>query len=207
MSVKQRLSHFCYGVALLALLFTVTACSPVATPPKYYYNLTATTPVMRSVNPSSHVLLVTPSSVESPYKSNKIAYTEQTSPYQISYFGEHYWASTPDKLLTPNITNAMVNTGHFRAVANPPYGGTADYRLDTDLVTLVQQFNGTNSQVTLSLRAVIVNAQNDQILRSQRFTVTKASSANNPQAGVIAANQALAEILSQLQVWVVGQTH
>lgn len=204
--MKQRLLHLCLYLTLSAVLLTLTACSPVATPPKYYYNLTATTPVMHTVNPTAHVLLVTPSSVESPYNTNKIAYTEQTSPYQISYFGEHYWASTPDKLLTPNITNAMINTDHFKAVANPPYGGTADYRVDTDLVTLVQQFNGTSSQVTLSLRAVIVNAQNDQILRSQRFTVTKAASVNNPQAGVIAANQALAEILSQLQVWVVGQT-
>ncbi len=197
-----------YRYIILSLGFfcvMLSACSPVAVPPKQYYNLSATLP-MQSQTSAQRVLLVTPTSAESPYKGNKIAYTEQEQPYQIHTFAENYWASAPAKLVTPNVTNAMISSGHFKAVANPPYGGSADYRLDTDLLTLVQQFNGNTSQVVFSLHAVLVNAQSNQILHSKNFTVTQTASANNPQAGVVAANQALTSVLQQLQTWVVNST-
>lgn len=204
--MKQQLSRLSQCVVLLTLVLTLTACSPVATPPRNLYNLSVTIPPKTATNASQRVLLVTPTSAESPYKTNKMAYTTVGQPYQVNYFAEHFWAGAPSKLILPNISNAMIATGHFKAVVNPPYGGTANYRLDTDLLMLVQQFNSQGSQVTLSLHAVVANAQSDQIIRSQNFTVTQAASANNPQAGVIAANQALATLLPQLQAWVVSQT-
>lgn len=188
------------------MLVLLTACSPVKVPPKHYYNLTTAAPLQSKTASGHSILLVTPTSAESPYRSNRMAYTKQEQPYQVSYFGENFWAGAPAKLIAPNIATAMINTGHFKAVATPPYGGAADYRLDTDLLSLVQQFNGDSSQTTLSLHAVLVSAQSNLILSSQDFTVTKPATANNPQAGVVAANQALADAMQQLQAWVVKQT-
>ena len=192
------------SLLLLMLLFS-TACSPVTLPPKHYYNLEANLGQAKQNTASQLVILVTPTGAEAPYRSNKMAYSKSESPYQISYFAENYWASPPARLISPNVTRAMNASGYFKAVANPPYGGMATYRLDTDLLTLRQQFNGNTSSVTLSLQAVLVNAESNQVLRSRLFTVTQAAVANNPEAGAIAANQALSNVMQQLQSWVIGK--
>lgn len=190
---------------VILALFLLTACSPVTLPPKHYYNLQADVGQAKQNPTSQLVLLVTPTGAEAPYRSNKMAYSQSESPYQISYFTENFWASPPARLISPNVTRTMQASGYFKAVANPPYGGMATYRLDTDLLTLLQQFNGNTSSVTLSLQAVLVNAQSNQVLRSRQFTVTQAAVANNPQAGAIAANQALSNIMQQLRSWVIGK--
>lgn len=192
------------ALVILALLL-LTACSPVTLPPKHYYNLMTDVGQAKQKASSQFVLLVTPTGAEAPYRSNKMAYSESDSPYQISYFAENFWASPPARLISPNITRTMQASGYFKAVANPPYGGMATYRLDTDLLTLIQQFDGNRSSVTLSLQAVLVNAQSNQVLRSHQFTVTQAALANNPQAGAVAANQALNQIMRELQHWVIGK--
>jgi ABC-type uncharacterized transport system auxiliary subunit len=101
----------------------------------------------------------------------------------------------------PNMINSLSQSGLFKAVVVAPYGEQVDYRLDSDLQTLQQQFTGKQSQVVLVIRTELTHVTTNQILADRVFKETVTVNGNGPQAGVVAANQALSQFLVALNTW------
>ena len=80
------------------------------------------------------------------------------------------WLDAPPRLLAPLLVRAAEATGAFRVVLLAPAGAATSWRLDTELLRLQQHFSGAGpSQVRLTLRAVLVDAQSRAVLASREF--------------------------------------
>lgn len=189
------------GLAIVGIIGMLTACSPVTLPPKQNYNLVAQLPAPQVKQRSQIVLLVSRMTAQASVSSNKMAYTQSNYPYQVSYFAEHFWLNPPAKLIMPNIINSLSQSGLFKAVVVAPYGEQVDYRLDSDLQTLQQQFTGKQSQIILVIRTELTHVTTNQIVADRVFKETVTVNGNGPQAGVVAANQALSQFLVALNTW------
>ena len=118
--------------------------------------------------------------------------------HEIEYFAHNQWVDTPAQMLAPLIVHRLERTGVFRAVVHGPSSVAGELRLDTELVRLQQEFTGTSSRVRLTLRAVLVETATRRVLAWREFDASVPSPSNDPRGGVLAANQAVQDILSEL---------
>jgi cholesterol transport system auxiliary component len=126
-------------------------------------------------------------------------------PYQMANFAKNRWAAPPAAMLAPLIVESLKNSGHFRAVVRTPSGGPA-YRLDTQLLQLEQQFYHHPSEVVLTIQVQLINNRTSRVIFDKRITCVVTAYKNDPYDGVVAANEAVQRVLSQLTAAVVSHT-
>ncbi|MFO1310600.1 MAG: ABC-type transport auxiliary lipoprotein family protein [Burkholderiales bacterium] len=126
--------------------------------------------------------------------------------YQLDRFAENRWIDAPPRMLSPLLVRALEDTGRFRAVVQAPAAAAADYRLDTEIVRLVQNFATTPSRAEISVRAQVTDLRTRRVVATQVFEDAEASTAENAAGGVAAANAALARILSRIARFCVEAT-
>jgi cholesterol transport system auxiliary component len=181
------------------LSFLLAGCSifsPVNTADNHLYVLNKVNANTVHAPTRPITLMVMMPTAVSPYNTPRMAYVDK--PYQINYFSKNRWVDTPGQMLQPLIAQSLQNTGHFQAVITPPFSGHYDAVLNTQLIELHQNFLVSPSQEYLVLRVQLVNASTQRIIATREFTAHVCAPEENPQGGVIAANQALAELLGQL---------
>lgn len=125
-------------------------------------------------------------------------------PYTLGYFAQNQWVDTPQRMLGPLVAQAMEGTGRFFAVVQAPTSLPGDYRLDTDIVQLQQEFLQQPSQFRIVLRAMLADLHSGQLLGSRSFEVIEPAPSDDPYGGVVAANRALARLLGDMAGWVVS---
>ncbi|MFO1304608.1 MAG: ABC-type transport auxiliary lipoprotein family protein [Burkholderiales bacterium] len=118
--------------------------------------------------------------------------------YQLDRFAENRWVDTPSRMLSPLLVRALEDTGGFRAVVQAPSAATADYRLDTEVVRLVQNFATTPSRAEIAVRAQVTDLRTRRVVATRLFEDAEPSASENATGGVAAANDALARILSRI---------
>lgn len=129
------------------------------------------------------------------YNTTQIAYAR--GPYEVAYFAKNSWIATPPQMLRPLIIQTLQKTHHYRAVIPATATGNYQYILASQLITLKQQFYVDSSEVVLVFRAQLTNVASNRIVASKEFTIVKPA-APTPYGGVVAANEAAAELLAQL---------
>lgn len=191
---------------LSVILFLTTGClGPVKAEPRQTYTLNQVpTDIPQSKN-TRKTLLVTVPRAESGYETSKMAYVK-TNPYEIHYFSQNRWVASPANLMLPLFVDTLQKTGAYHAVVSPPFSGLTDLRLDTDLILFQQDFSKNPSQVTITLRAQLVDSESQTVISMKTFTVTKATMTNDPAGGVKAANQAMADLLRQVAAFAVASS-
>jgi cholesterol transport system auxiliary component len=190
---------------LLAVVgFLLTGClTPVRTPNIAKYTLTAYSNPQASTRYSHATLFVTIPTASPDYQTKQMLYTEGNI-YQLRAFAKNQWIAPPALLLQPLIVQNLRDTGYFRAVVASPQTALTDWRLDTQLLALRQDFFLSGSQVCLILQAQIVNSGTNKVLAQRRFVSIVNAPTRNPEGGVIAANQATQHTLQQLARFVVN---
>ena len=126
--------------------------------------------------------------------------------YQLDRFAANRWVDTPPRMLSPLLVRALDDTGSFRAVVEAPASAFADYRLDTEIVRLVQNFAVSPSRVEIAVRAQVTDLRTRRVVATQVFEDAEVSTAENASGGVAAANTALARVLSQIARFCVDAT-
>ena len=111
-------------------------------------------------------------------------------PFQVEAFVENAWASPPGDMLHPLIVQSLQRTGYFHAVTSSPYSEEADYRLDTQLLVLNQNFLKKPSVIEFVVKVVLTNNDNNHIMASRIISHQIPCSRDTPYGGVIAANRA-----------------
>jgi cholesterol transport system auxiliary component len=101
-------------------------------------------------------------------------------------------------MLAPLLLRHLQGTGAFRAVLLAPTVAVATLRLETELIRLQQDFTAQPSQLRLTLRAVLVEVATRQVLLAQTFDESTATSADDPVAGVAAAQILTQRVLAAL---------
>lgn len=192
-------------IRLFMIAMLLTAGCAVKVPPVATYVLTVPPTATAVVHPrTQHVLLVNTMTANPGYKSNRMIYV--TSPAYLRPYASHEWVAPPAQMLMPLIVARIEAKQVFRAVVTPPFINTSDYRLDTRLVVLQQEFMQPVSQVRCEVQALLTNNRTDHVIASRRFQVIVAAPGNNPASGVAAANQAADQISEQIAQFVVANT-
>jgi len=150
-------------------------------------------------NPTGRGLLISTPLSSSGFGTSQMVYIEER--HRLNAFVRHQWADAPARMLEPLLLLAAERSGLFRAVTNADTRVSADLRLDTQLLYLQQVFGDNASEVQLAIRANLIEITTSRLLGTQVIEVRKSAAERTPYAGVLAANHAVSELLTRLQVF------
>jgi cholesterol transport system auxiliary component len=119
-------------------------------------------------------------------------------PQQLESFALHEWVDTPARMLAPMLVRSLQASGTFSAVLQAPTNGNGSWRLETELVRLQQDFTTRPSQVRMTLRAVLMDTANRQVIGWREFDESVPAATDDPAGGAAAAYQAAQQVLAAL---------
>jgi cholesterol transport system auxiliary component len=129
-----------------------------------------------------------------------------TTPHALEPFALHRWADAPARMLAPLLLRALEETEAFAAVVPGPSAAAADWRLDVELLRLRQDFAVKPSRAEVALRAQLVDLRNRRVVATRYVDAAVAATSDDPKAGVVAVNAAVAEALGTVAAFVVQAT-
>ena len=201
-STAGRARLMAVGMALLSLC----ACGSLgssATAPTSYYTLSKAGPITQPVatvsaplSSRTPALVINPPHAAAGFDSPRIIYLSQ--PLKLEYFANSEWVDPPARMIGPLLLAATERSTAFRAVVLTPGAGSGDLRLDTLIVRLQHEFQTQPSQVRFTLRATLVDDKTRQVLAWREFEAVVPASSEDAYGGVLAANQAVKQVLDEL---------
>jgi cholesterol transport system auxiliary component len=177
----------------------VTACAGLQPPPAQpvsTYLLEAQPAVARDASRRDLALAVSTPRARAGFDSPQMAYVRR--PHELEYFANNRWADAPARMLAPLITQALERSGSWRSVLHNPSVASADLRLDTELVRLVQDFTAPPSRIRITLRAELIDTASGRVLAVREFDEVEVAPRDDPYGGVLAANRGLERLLGNL---------
>jgi ABC-type uncharacterized transport system auxiliary subunit len=185
----------------LIFILLLTAClSPVNTAQKNNYVLNTAPPMNHAPKIRSQVLLVSVPRLDPIMSNNKMVYFD--GQHQIGYFSLNNWAANPNEMFFTLLLNTLQQQSEFRAVVSAPYNGQSNLQLNIVNFSIVQDFTVHPSMVRVKMDARLTYARQQNVLKTRIIQASMATSADTPEAGVVAANLAVAQCLTQLIVFV-----
>jgi cholesterol transport system auxiliary component len=148
---------------------------------------------------SAPTLIVSPPHAAAGYDSKRIIYVRE--PHRLDYFAHSDWVEPPARMLAPLLVAAVENSGAFGAVVLMPSTAVGDLRLDSEIIRLHQDFRTQPSRVRFTLRAQLIDENTRRVLGWREFDVSVAAASENPYGGVVAASQAVHEVLASLSAF------
>lgn len=194
-------------VSLIVLSSILSGCglsTPVDVPEVRMYTLSNVQPTALALqHRSAKTLLVSLPIPDPGYQSSAMIY--EPLPFDLRKFANHQWAAPPAQMIMPLLAQAITNRGYFNSVVTTPFAGLADYRLDSRLIALEQNFIEPISREQLVLQETLTNNTTNKVIASKLFSVYVSAPQNNPYSGVVAANKAVNIVTAQVARWVVAK--
>ncbi len=185
------------------IVILLTACSPIVPDITNKYKLTAFSQEQVTTKKTDITILVSQSQAMSGYQTEQMLYSDK--PYQINSFVKNSWISPPSGMLTPLIVQSLQYSNYFFAVASGPDADKTDYRLDTQIIELQQNFLTKPSKIELAIQASITHVDDNRLVSSRIFSIHTPCPSNNPYGGVIAANNTVLTLTKELTKYVIYQ--
>ena len=126
----------------------------------------------------------------------RMAYT--TEPNRLDYFAYHEWVATPARMISSMMESRLDTLGLFSAVILGSSDIKTDFRLDSEVQALQQDFAKGTSTVVLIIKVTLIDVANRSLLNSQTFSYREPAKGENAEAGVAAANRAAEHFLVDL---------
>ncbi len=207
-SRRNRLSRIAWTAIPFLPAVILTACSllPASknTPLHTYLLGLNTSPMTPPVaSGGTDTLLVNLPRAQAGFDTSRIAYLLR--PHAVNYYANNQWADTPPRMLAPLLVQAMEKTGCWRVTVQMPAAVHGDYRLDTEILHLQQEFLSQPSRVRLTLRVQLVELRGQSVIAARRFEILEDVPSEDAYGGVIAANRAVVRLLEQVADWVTVQ--
>ena len=200
------------GFTLLLTLPLLPACSmllakqPLNT---VYYALDANQPVNVAVTTTSPraakpavsirklptLIIYAPKSTAG-YDTRHMMYSQKTN--QIAYFARSEWVATPSSMLQPLMVASIEKTGAFSAVFMQQSVAVSDFRLESEVIKLLQDFTTKPSHVQLVLRATMIDNNTNKVLAVREFDERMTAAIDNPAGGAAAAYSVVNVTLQKL---------
>lgn len=189
-------------ITLLTLtLFFLTGCSPIKSVIKNQYQLNTYSKKQLSHTASRTSILVTAPEAVSLYRTDQMFYIKK--PYEIGAFAHNAWIDPPADMLFPLIVQSLEQSGYFYAVASSTSSEQTNYRLDTQLLKLQQNFLKKPSTLDFAVKIVLTDNHENRVIASRVINQQIPCSSETPYGGVIAANRATMIFTTQLTDFVV----
>lgn len=190
---------------ILCIQFLLTACTPIKTPDSNQYKLEAFNTKKFTNKKTGLSILISQPEAMAGYQTEQMLYIQK--PYEITAFVHNTWISSPANMLYPLIMQSLQKTGYFYAVASGPYVDKADYRLDTQVIALQQNFIPKPSVIELVVKAVLTHIEDNRVVSSRIINERVNCPIETPYGGVIAANRAAQAFTATLSQFVVDQVN
>lgn len=185
---------------LAVSMVLVSACSPVKESITNQYGLESWA-VAHKINRQQLTLYVSPTEAVAGLTTEEMRYTEK--PYELRSFAHNAWYSPPADMLAPLMVKSLQSSGFFKVVTFISNADTADYRLDTQLMMLRQNFLKTPSQMDFTVKAVLTNVAQNRMVASKIMEYHIKCKEKTPFGGVIAANQATKRFTAELTDFII----
>jgi cholesterol transport system auxiliary component len=202
MRARAELLLAACGAALLAGCSGTLLPKPAAAPARHTLDTGAPVPGAAAPPAGAPVLVVALPRAAPGHDSRRMVYLRQAQ--QLEAFAFHEWVEPPAAMLAPLLVVALQHGGAFRAVLLAPSAVAGTWRLETEQVRLQQDFSTRPSQVRLSLRAVLLDASQRQVIAWREFDTRVAAASDDPAAGVVAAGQATQRLLAAVADFCAG---
>lgn len=185
---------------LLGLITFLTACS-VKNPITHQYKLDCFSAKSISAKRSAYSILVSQPDAVAAYQTEQMLYKKK--PFELNTFAHNAWISSPANMLFPLIIQSLHDSDYFYAVETPPYADKTDYRLDTQIIELHQNFLVKPSRIEFVAKIMLTETENDRIIVSKMIRKSVATPAESPYGGVVAANVAVKSFTADLTNFVI----
>ncbi|MCH9756274.1 MAG: ABC-type transport auxiliary lipoprotein family protein [Gammaproteobacteria bacterium] len=166
----------------------LTSCTPVKTPVTNQYTLTLSQHKIRHHTPMHYALLISKPEAMSGYRTEQMLYVNHQ--FTLQPFAKNAWTNPPADMLYPLLVQGFQDSHAFRAITSSPYADKADYRLDTQLIELNQNFLSKKSMVHFVAKITVIRVSDNHVIASRLITHHIPCLKNTPYGGVVAANQA-----------------
>ena len=196
------MNHFKLLTCFIILL-GLSACSSIRLPVKNQYKLESFHTQKQTAHAPRRSLLVSQPEAMTGYQTEQMLYVKK--PFQLDSFAENAWIGTPANMLYPLIIQTLQNSHAFRAVASSPFADNVDYRLDTQVIAMQQNFLIRPSAFELKLKVVLTRVADNQVLASRILSERVPCPADTPYGGVIAANKATDAMTRKIETFVIQE--
>ena len=132
--------------------------------------------------------------VNKSFNSNSIFYT--TKAYSFEEYALNRWIDKPSSMLHNNLAQALEYSNIYKTVLKEKSKIKYDYMLKTNLMSLYNSIEGTNSFAVLSIKFDLVS--NDEVVKTYTYNKKVLCQNNKPYDFVIAVNKAFEEVVSDL---------
>lgn len=183
-------------------IISVMGCSAVKAPLNNQYQLNAFSAKQMTSHTRPVTLFVTAPEAVPGYQTDRMFYINK--PFQVEVFAKNAWANPPGDMLYPLMIQSLQKTHYFFAVVSGIYSDAADYRLDTQLLYLNQNFLKKPSTLDFSAKVVLTRVADKQVMGSQLFTASIPCLQDTPYGGVVAANKAVWQFTEKMTDYVVS---
>ena len=188
--------------ALGVFAWTLCACTPVPSENNNRYQLTdAYKFAPRAASQHLSILIMQPEALDG-YDTEQMLYVDK--PFQVSAFANNAWMSPPATMLSPLLVRSIESTHYFFAVATDLNTSKTDYRLESALIRLQQNFLVKPSQVQLGVQVMLIHNPDSRVVATKTFYEAVNCSKDTPLGGVIAANQATRQLTSHITHFVMS---
>lgn len=196
----KLLSRILIGLNVIVILSGCSILSPVKKGPMQGYVIDSAPTIDSKMRRTAATVLVLHPETNPVYDSRRIAFT--AVPYQVTYYTNNYWVEAPAAMMESLIVKTLQRTKRYKSVLTPPYTGSYDYTLRTQIEELRIDFTHKVPILNMALQAQLIDAKTNNLISSREFTSFVPMSASTPYAAVIAANSAARRILGKMAKWV-----
>ena len=151
---------------------------------------------IQSLKNSAKTIYVETPNVNKSFNSNSIFYT--TKAYSFEEYALNRWIDKPSSMLHNNIAQALETSNIFKNVLKEKSEIKFDYMLKTNVVSLYNSIEGTNSFAVLSIKFDLVS--NDEVVKTYTYNKKVLCQNNKPYDFVVAVNKAFEEVASDLNL-------
>ena len=202
---KNRGAHRAFIMVALAAIGVGCTALPAPHVDNVTLYILAAEPLRVAPHPRSDVVIEVALPRAWPgFDTSQMVYIRQ--PYELDYFATSRWADTPSRMLFPLLVRALEQTQTFRTVVEMPSSVPADFRLDTEIVRLRQNFGVQPSRVELTLRAQLTDLRARRVVASKVFEETQSAPTEDAAGGVSGANAALQRMLERVADFCVAES-
>lgn len=166
------------------------------------YQLTAYDASVQSKSKTHHTITVTQPMAMAGYDTEKMLYI--IKPFQLSAFANNSWASAPATMLFPLITESLEKSGYFFAVVSGTGTDVTEYRLETELITLQQNFLIKPSQLELAVQMTLIHVVDNRVVAAKTVHERIPCKLDAPYGGVRAANHATRIVTHKITQFVIA---
>lgn len=134
--------------------------------------------------------------VNKSFNSNSIFYT--TKAYSFEEYALNRWIDKPSSMLHNNLAQAFEDSNIYKTVLKEKSKIKFDYVLKTNVMSLYNSIEGTNSFAVLSIKFDLV--LNDEVIKTYTYNKKVLCENNKPYDFVIAVNKAFEEVVNELHL-------